>query len=89
VPRRRSTSPTAATRRPNRFLKTAAAQPDQRLQSTLALADYYSAARRYLEARRARPDDDRPVGRRGRPALRRSSWSQGRPRPRGGCWTAR
>ena len=33
------------------FLKTAAAQPHQKLKSTLALADYYAAARRYQDAR--------------------------------------
>jgi tetratricopeptide (TPR) repeat protein len=33
------------------FFKTAAAQPNQKLKSTLALADYYSAARRYDDAR--------------------------------------
>ena len=32
------------------FLKTASAQPYQKLQSTFALADYYAAARRYPEA---------------------------------------
>ena len=33
------------------FLKTAAGQPHQKLKSTLALADYYAAARRYQDAR--------------------------------------
>ena len=33
------------------FLRTAAGQPNQKLKSTLALADYYAAGRRYPEAR--------------------------------------
>ena len=48
------------------FFKAAAAQPNQKMKSTLALADYYSAAQRYDGcARGARSGDQRADGDRG------------------------
>ena len=87
APPRRSTSRPDATAAAEPFLKTAAAQPNQKLKSTLALADYYSAARRYQEARAVlEPMTTGPIGeRRPGPRLARRSSSSPARRPTRGA----